>query len=95
MDRIYRVTVDSLPGEMPAGYLLGDIADLGIHSVDRVERSAVYFLRGDLDDADVERLCHELLADPIVQRAPESVDKPMPVPGGGAGRGGPAARCDR
>lgn len=83
MDRIYRVTVDSLPGEMPAGYLLGDIADLGIHSVDRVERSAVYFLRGDLDDADVERLCHELLADPIVQRARrESVDKPMPVPEG-------------
>ncbi|MHB0857595.1 MAG: phosphoribosylformylglycinamidine synthase subunit PurL [Anaerolineae bacterium] len=69
MDKVYRVDVVLLPGEMPPGYLLDDIAALGIEGVERVERSDLFFLRGALCDADVAMMAEELLADPIVQRA--------------------------
>jgi phosphoribosylformylglycinamidine synthase subunit PurSL len=66
--QVYRVEVSPLPGETSDSYLLSDICALGIHSVERVEHHALYFLFGDLSDRQVERLCRELLVDPIVQR---------------------------
>ncbi|MFH1086236.1 MAG: phosphoribosylformylglycinamidine synthase, partial [Chloroflexota bacterium] len=69
MDRIYRVEVTPRPGEPSGDGLLADIAALGIGGVERVLRSHLYFLRGELDDAQVARICRELLADPIVQVA--------------------------
>ncbi len=57
------------PRERQSGYLLSDIAALGIDDVERVERSELYFLAGDLTDKDVRYLCRELLADPVVHRA--------------------------
>ncbi len=68
-DRIYRIEVRPLPGEMPRAYLLSDIAALGVTGVSHVERAELYFLRGDLSDVEVTRLCDELLADPITQEA--------------------------
>ncbi len=69
MDRVYRVEVIPLPGEMSEDYLLDDIAALGIGGVQRVVRDDLYFLRGDMGEVEVERLCDELLVDPVVQRA--------------------------
>lgn len=68
MDQVYRVEVMPLPGETPEDFLLADIAALGITGVERVERSDLYFLRGELSEAELSRLCQELLADPVVQR---------------------------
>ena len=68
MDRTFRVEVIPLPGEMPRDYLLSDIVALGIQAVERVEHTALYFLRGELSESEVVQLCDELLADPIVQR---------------------------
>ena len=69
MDRTYRVEVIQLPGEAAEDYLLADIAALGISGVEQVERSDLFFLRGDLSETELSRLCQELLADPVVQRA--------------------------
>ncbi|MFP3896647.1 MAG: phosphoribosylformylglycinamidine synthase subunit PurL [Anaerolineales bacterium] len=69
MDRVYRVEVIPLPGEMPEDYLLGDIAALGIEGVRRVVHADLYFLRGEIDEQDIEQLCDELLVDPVVQWA--------------------------
>lgn len=44
MERIYRVEVSPLPGEMRENYLLDDITALGIAGVERVERHDLYFL---------------------------------------------------
>lgn len=68
MDRIYRVEVRSREAAN-GDALLGDIAALGITGVRRVEQGALYFLRGELTEADVARLCEELLVDPIVEVA--------------------------
>ena len=81
--RIYRVEVIPLPGETSANYLLDDIAALGVQSVQRVERNALFFLRGDLYPREVTLLCNELLADPIVQRAYWArAEEPAPIPAG-------------
>jgi phosphoribosylformylglycinamidine synthase len=48
---------------------MDDIAALGIEGVRRVQRSALFFLRGELDEEQIIRLCQELLVDPIVQHA--------------------------
>ena len=69
MERVYRVEVMPLAGEVSDDYLLNDISALGIHGVRRVDRSDLYFLCGELSETDVARLCDELLADPIVQEA--------------------------
>ena len=69
MERVYRVEVISRPGEAPDDYMLSDIAALGIDDVRRVERSALYFLRGDLSPEQLQMLCDELLVDPVVQTA--------------------------
>ncbi len=83
VERIYRVQVEPRAGETPAGYLLADIAALGISGVTRVERRALYFLRGELTPDEVQRLCGELLADPVVERATWGpADAPPPAPQG-------------
>ncbi len=83
MERIYRVHVVPRPGEISAGYLLADVAALGISGVARVERHDLYFLRGALVPEQLERLCNELLADPVVQRATWGpADAPLPTPEG-------------
>ncbi len=67
MDRTYRLEIMPRPEERPERYLLDDIAALGITGVARVERNELYFLCGTLSEADVERLCAELLVDPVTQ----------------------------
>jgi phosphoribosylformylglycinamidine synthase subunit PurSL len=47
--------------------LLKDILDLGISSVTKTRVTNVYLLEGKLGEADVKRICDELLADPIVE----------------------------
>jgi phosphoribosylformylglycinamidine synthase len=47
--------------------VLDDIRVLGVDGIESVRVSDLYFLRGDLSPQDVERLCHELLVDPVVQ----------------------------
>ena len=47
--------------------LLAQIAQLGLDQVRSVRVSDLYFLRGELTSADLERLATELLADPIVE----------------------------
>ena len=70
--------------------LLKDILDLGIEGASDVEALDLYFIQGDLDAGQVERLCSELLFDPIVQTCrwetieglKEQEDRP-PVPTSG------------
>jgi len=47
--------------------LLTQIAQLGLGQVRSVQVSDLYFVRGELTPADLERLAQELLADPIVE----------------------------
>ena len=68
-DRIYRVCVSPQPALVNGTSVLADISTLGITGVQGIVRSDLYFLRGDLDDADVQTLCDELLVDPIAQTA--------------------------
>ncbi len=83
MDQTYRIEVIPRPGEVSDDYLLGDIAALGIDGVRRVERSDLYFLRGNLTEAQLGQLCGELLADPVVQTARWGrADEPVPAPEG-------------
>jgi len=44
-----------------------DIRDLGIMAVKQVRVSDIYLLQGKLDEAEVTRICQELLADPVVE----------------------------
>jgi phosphoribosylformylglycinamidine synthase PurS subunit len=43
-----------------------DIRDLGITTVKEVRSSDIYLLEGDLDEADINKICQELLADPVI-----------------------------
>lgn len=47
--------------------ILEDIADLGISGVDFVRTTTLYWIEGILDVQAVNRICAELLADPITQ----------------------------
>ena len=67
MTTIYRVQVSTRPEYAPQRLLLDDIAALGIAGVQRVERSALYFLGGDLSPQAVQQLCDRLLADPVAE----------------------------
>jgi len=44
-----------------------DILDLGIKEVESVDFAQVFFLDGDIEQADAERIAKELLADPVAQ----------------------------
>jgi len=66
----YRIEV-SWQADVPDGRvadLLARIAQLGIDCVENALVSDLYFLRGQLSPADLERLAQELLADPVVER---------------------------
>lgn len=83
MDRIYRVEVVPLPGQMRDDYLLSDIIALGIRGVKRVIRYDLFFLRGDLTTSEVNRLRDELLVDAVVQRAEwRAASEESPAPPG-------------
>ena len=47
--------------------LLAQIAQLGLGNIRSAQVSDLYFLRGELAHADLERLAQELLADPVVE----------------------------
>ena len=67
----YRVEVfwDALVPDGRARAVLNDIHILGIPSVESVQVSDLYFLRGDLSRDELQTLCDELLVDPVVQDA--------------------------
>ena len=44
-----------------------DISDLGISGIEHIDISDVYSLTGDLNQDDADRICREVLVDPIVQ----------------------------
>lgn len=47
--------------------ILEDIADLGINGVDLVQTAKVYWIKGEFQVREVDRICSELLADPVTQ----------------------------
>lgn len=49
-----------------AGFL-ADAHALGLSQVTRIECADLFFVSGNLDEADLHRLAHELLSDPLVQ----------------------------
>jgi phosphoribosylformylglycinamidine synthase subunit PurSL len=66
--REYRIEVSPKNArDSRAVELLAQIARLGIEHVQQARVSDIYFLRGDLSPAELERLAEELLADPIVE----------------------------
>ncbi|MFN7170313.1 MAG: phosphoribosylformylglycinamidine synthase subunit PurS, partial [Candidatus Omnitrophota bacterium] len=44
-----------------------DILDLGVSSVSSVEVAQLYFLKGEISEIDLRRICEELLTDPLTQ----------------------------
>ena len=82
----YRVEVfwKAREPEGRAQNLLTEIAGLGVTGIEEVRVSDLYFLRGDLSEADVERLCQELLVDNVVQgyrwEALDSESRTEPAP---------------
>jgi phosphoribosylformylglycinamidine synthase len=67
---LFRVEVSVKPGfPDPRGEALkADIRDLGIGTVGRVRVSDVYLLEGDLSPKELDIICRELLADPVVEQ---------------------------
>ncbi|MCX7682078.1 MAG: phosphoribosylformylglycinamidine synthase subunit PurL, partial [Anaerolineae bacterium] len=51
----------------PTGSVLHEITQLGITGIRQVRVSTLYFVRGELSPAELERLVTELLADPVVE----------------------------
>ena len=47
--------------------MLEDIADLGISGVDLVQTANVYWIEGEFQVREIDRICSELLADPVTQ----------------------------
>jgi phosphoribosylformylglycinamidine synthase II len=65
----YRVEV-LWKAELPDGraeQLKSQVASLGIAHLERISLSDLYFLRGGINDSEVEFLCRRLLTDPVVQ----------------------------
>lgn len=54
--------------ESNARALLADANALGIENLAHIEKRDLYFLRGALDQAELERLANELLTDPLTQK---------------------------
>lgn len=68
MRRIYRVEVSWNSGtDGRAHTLLSQIRELGLEHVNDVRISSLYFLRGSLDDEQVDLIATTLLIDPIVE----------------------------
>ncbi len=66
---IYRIEVLDKPGLFDAAGqgIARDIADLGISGVSEVRYTQVYLIEGEVTRADADRICRELLADPVSQ----------------------------
>jgi phosphoribosylformylglycinamidine synthase II/phosphoribosylformylglycinamidine synthase PurS subunit len=75
-----RVEVSVKPGlPDPRGEALkADIRDLGIGNIQQVRVGDVYLLEGDLSQRELEKVCRELLADPVVEDY--SLGEPSPTP---------------
>jgi phosphoribosylformylglycinamidine synthase len=76
---LYRIEVSSRPDRQDNRgiRLLKDILDLGIEGASEVDVSDLYFIQGDLDSTQVERLSSELLFDPIIQTCQwETIESP-------------------
>ena len=78
---MFRVEVSVKPGlPDPRGEALkADIRDLGIGTVQQVRVSDVYLLEGELSQKELELICRQLLADPIVE-AYSIGQKPLVAP---------------
>lgn len=47
--------------------ILQDVADLGLAGVESVRTAQIYWIEGDVNSHAIERICAELLADPVTQ----------------------------
>ena len=47
--------------------ILQDITDLGLTGVESVHTVQIYWIEGDINSHAIERICAELLADPVTQ----------------------------
>jgi phosphoribosylformylglycinamidine synthase II len=76
---LFRVEVSVKPDlPDPRGEALkADIRDLGITSVQKVRVSDVYWLEGELSPQELELICSQLLADPIVEGYALGHDSPV------------------
>ena len=82
---IYRVEVQTKAAfaDVRGARIAEQATLLGLAGVERVTVSDLYFLQGDLDPADVERITASLLVDPVVEEARVGApDAPIPVPEG-------------
>ena len=68
------------------GSLVGDIVDLGVEGVERVEIASAYYCSGTLSSEDCDRLGASLLSDPITQDCQVKLLDGLPsgVPSGGS-----------
>jgi phosphoribosylformylglycinamidine synthase len=66
---LYRIEVRPKPNYADArcAAIAGDIRTLGINASVSVAVADLYFLDGDLSDADVQRICQSLLCDAVIQ----------------------------
>lgn len=55
-----------------------DIGDLGLAGIAKVQAALVYHLEGDLVEGDIQKICRELLADPITQEYDYSPQGALP-----------------
>lgn len=72
MPTVHRIEVRSREGntDVRGAQALLEATSLGVDPLpDRIDCAAVYLVEGDLDDAAVDRLAHELLADPVTETA--------------------------
>ncbi len=67
---VHRVEIRTAEGfsDPHAEGVAGEIRELGIEGVERVESAKLFFLYGDLGADDARRAAQELLADPVTQR---------------------------
>ena len=65
----WKIEVHYKPGTPDAAGqgILQDIGDLGITGVESVRTAQVYWIQGHLNAREIERVCSELLADPVTQ----------------------------
>ncbi len=68
---LYRIEVRPRPGQSdPRGHAaLNDAAALHLATPSRIDYASVYFIEGEIDRTQAERLANELLADPLTQEA--------------------------
>ncbi|MEY4943616.1 MAG: hypothetical protein RL254_1797, partial [Planctomycetota bacterium] len=72
MTLVYRVEVRPKSGQSDprADAVIRQATALGLSAIPTAaQHSSVYLLAGDISEADVGRIAHELLADPVTQRA--------------------------